>query len=83
MQPLGIVSYLKYRPLVTRSLNARGALEAAPRGDTPSDCLIVADSSPIPQIKGLGYNNTHTSKTLSSLSLQGQPKLCEASQDFT
>ena len=34
-----------------RSLNARGALEAAPRGDTSSDCLIFADSSPIPQIR--------------------------------
>ena len=42
---------VSYRPLATRSLNAREALEAAPRGDTPSDCLIVADSSPIPQIR--------------------------------
>ena len=28
---------VSYRPLATRSLNARGALEAAPRGDTPSN----------------------------------------------
>ena len=42
---------VSYRPLATRSLNAREALEAAPRGDTPSDCLIVADSSPISQIR--------------------------------
>ena len=31
---------VSYRPLATRSLNAWEALEAAPRGDTPSDCLI-------------------------------------------
>ncbi len=28
---------VSYRPLATRSLNARGALEAAPRGDTSSN----------------------------------------------
>ena len=28
---------VSYRPLAMRSLNARGALEAAPRGDTSSN----------------------------------------------
>ena len=42
--------------LATRSLNAREALEAAPRGP-PHSCLIVADSSPIPkQLRSDGGN---------------------------
>ena len=40
LAPLSVVYaclLVSYRPLATRSLNAREALEAAPRGDTPSD----------------------------------------------